>query len=224
MGLAGRDGCFAERVIVPIANLASVPKAISDEQAIFAEPLAAALHAARVVPVTNKTYVTVIGDSLVGLLASQVLARLNASVRLLGTNPERFTRCERWGVKHRHLDDVGRRQDQDVVLDATGDASGLGIALGLIRPRGKIVCHGPLVAFGYSRATDEIAPGLERIAGLEVEIQGARSGRVADAVECLLRGDVEVLSLLSKRFRFADMPAALLAVADPANVCVQAEI
>lgn len=42
MGIVGRNGAFAEYVVLPVFNLHEVPKGIPDEAAVFVEPLAAA--------------------------------------------------------------------------------------------------------------------------------------------------------------------------------------
>ena len=44
LGIAGRDGAFAEYLNVPARNCHVVPDSLSDRQAVFAEPLAAAVH------------------------------------------------------------------------------------------------------------------------------------------------------------------------------------
>src|SRR4029450_13786423 len=44
MGILNADGCFAEYVRVPVANLHPVPASISDEAAVFIETLAAAFE------------------------------------------------------------------------------------------------------------------------------------------------------------------------------------
>jgi hypothetical protein len=60
----------------------------------------------------------VLGDGPLGLVMVQVMSRLNASVRLIGRHADKLAICEKWGVKHRLADEVGRRDDQDVVVDA----------------------------------------------------------------------------------------------------------
>ncbi len=62
LGLRGADGCFAERVAVPIRNLVKVPQSLDDEPALLAHPVASAMHAASQVHLQNKTHVTVLGD------------------------------------------------------------------------------------------------------------------------------------------------------------------
>ena len=41
LGIVGQDGAFAEYLTLPIENLHAVPDGVSDEQAVFVEPVAA---------------------------------------------------------------------------------------------------------------------------------------------------------------------------------------
>jgi len=214
MGISGWDGCFAERVKLPLRNLFEVPREVDDDRAVFAEPLAAAIHAGQLVRIEGKTYVTILGDGVDALLCAQVLARLNASVRLLGVRPERFGLCEKWGVKHRHAGEVGRRHDQDVVVDCTGTPQGLGLALGLIRPRGKVVLRNELRPSGSTWAAMMArgeAADLSPIVEGEVELIGARCGSIADALAMLSRGEVDVRSIIAKRVRLGDGAGGMVA-------------
>ena len=56
LGIEGRDGAFAELVAVPERNLHAVPDAVSDEQAVFVEPLAAALQIIKQCPIETVSY------------------------------------------------------------------------------------------------------------------------------------------------------------------------
>ncbi len=42
LGIIGRDGCMAQYVALPASNLHVVPPSLTDAEAVFAEPLAAA--------------------------------------------------------------------------------------------------------------------------------------------------------------------------------------
>lgn len=223
LGLFNRDGCFAERFTLPIANLTLIPKSITDDAAVFAEPLSAAIHAARILRIEGKTYVTVLGDGPSGLLTAQVMTKLNASVRLLGKYPDKFTLCERWGIKHRHVSEVGRRQDQDIVVDCTGSASGLELAMQLVRPRGKIVLKTtPAAVPGASMTANGPGSGvdLSRAVCNELEIIGSRCGKISDAVNALANGEVEVQSMISRRFKLAEGVSAIKAAAEKSMVKV----
>lgn len=227
LGLVRMDGCFADSFVMPVANLAPVPDAVADEAAVFAEPLAAAVHASRIVHLEGKGFVTVIGDSLSALLCAQVMEPLNNSVRILGRRPERFERAERWGVRHRHIDEVGLRADQDVVIVCSGSAKDLSLAVSMVRPRGKIVLKTeplPLPTAREGGGTGEGTLDLVPIVRDEIEIYGARCGSVGDAVGVLSTGGVELASLITKRMRFDDAIAGLRAAGEPDQIKVVLEL
>ena len=197
------NGCFAASVVLPLRNLVELPASVGDDQGAFAQSLAGALHSAHLVRVEGKPYVTVLGDTVDGLLCAQVMARFNASVRLLGSNPGRFSLCEKWGIKHRHSSEVGRRSDQDIVVDCTGSTAGFNLALQLVRPRGKVVLR------DHPHGGPANTPNLAAVVEHEIEVLGARNGSVADAVATLARGEIDVLSLITRRARLVDAPSIL---------------
>lgn len=196
LGLDGRDGCFAERFTIPVTSLVPLPDGLDDDRAVFADPVGRVLHAARMLRVEGKTFVSVLGDGPVALLAAQVMAARNASVRLLGTREENMELCTKWGVKHRAQHEVGRRGDQDIVFDCAGTPETAATALGLVRPRGVVVL---MRAFGT-----EAGLPVERLVRDEVQVLGSRGCAVAEAVLELAAGRVDVLSLVARRVRFED--------------------
>lgn len=224
LGLAGRNGCFAERFTLPIVNLHEVPKAVGDDAAVFAEPLAGVLHAGHMLRIEGKPYVTVLGDGLTGLLAAQVLVKLNASVRLLGTNPDKLALCEKWGIKHRHIDEVGRRQDQDVIVDCSGSPRGLELAMQLVRPRGKIVIRTTPAPIPTPGIVPERGVDLALAVVNELELIGARCGRLNDALDLLAKGAVETASLVTTRTKLERGVEALRHAAMPEQVAVVMEV
>jgi alcohol dehydrogenase len=202
-GPGGRDGGLAELVALPVTCLVPVPETLDTEQAVFALPVGRAAQIARLFRAEGKPFITVLGDNAGALLTAQVLSRLNASVRLLGTDPARFGLCEKFGVKHRAQSEVGRRQDQDVVVDCTGSAGSVSLAAGLLRPRGKLILAG--WPAGVSSA--DLAPIIEH----EIEVIGSRASAADDGLALLSRGEVQVLPLISRRVRLAEAAAALAA-------------
>src|SRR5205823_3755609 len=90
LGIVGRDGAHAEFLKLPIINLLSVPDEISDEQAVFTEPLAAAYGILERAPITEDARVAVIGDGKLGLLCAQVLATTHASITLIGKHKNKL--------------------------------------------------------------------------------------------------------------------------------------
>ncbi len=222
MGLHGRDGCLADVFVAPVANLVEVPRKVSDMAAACAGTVAGALHACAMVRVEHKPFVTVLGDGPVGLVAAQVLAKRNASVRLLGLDPAKFSLCEKWGIKHRHVAECGLRQDQDVVIDCTGSSRGTQAAISMLRPLGRVIVKGwpcpPHVAEG-----GEGRVALGRALAEELTIVGAGAGGAGAFGEALLameRGEVDVESLIAKRFRLADWLGAYAAAREAGVVKV----
>lgn len=224
LGLVGKDGCFAERFTLPAANLARVPDPVPDEAAVFSEPLAGAVHASRIVRLEGKGFVTVIGDNLPALLCAQVMEPMNNSVRLLGRRPDRYELAERWGVRHRNIHEVGLRNDQDVVIVCTGEPEDLAQALGMVRPRGKIVLKAePTPIPGAAPHAPVEGLDLTAVVRDEIEIYGARCGSVGEAMGVLSSGRVDVSNLITKRVRFDDAIAALRAAGEPSQIMVVLE-
>ncbi len=223
LGLLGKDGCFAERFTLPASNLARVPDALDDEQAVFAEPIAGAVHTSRIVHLQGKGFITVIGDNLSALLCTQVMEPLNNTVRLLGRRPERFELAERWGVRHRHIEEVGLRGDQDVVIVCTGSARDFSLAMGMVRPRGKIVLRTEPIPLPGAEHRPDTGVDLTPVIRDEIEIYGARCGSVADAVAALTAGAVDLTGLVTKTVRLEDALAGLRAADQPGQIKVLIE-
>ncbi|MEZ6241520.1 MAG: alcohol dehydrogenase catalytic domain-containing protein [Phycisphaerales bacterium] len=226
LGVHGRDGALAQRLTIPVRNLHAVPDAIDDDHAALAVPLAEAIHLTRLVAVETKPYVTVVGDDAVALLCAQLLAVRNASVRVLGSLPGRESRCEKWGIGWRQATDVGRRADQDVVLIVDPSDEALDLALGLVRPCGRVVVGGgPLGSTGF-RAAPTPGASIARLVEREARLIGARGGRVADALGALasMPGRLDLAGLITRRYRFDDAVAALRAAAEPEQVRVVVDL
>ncbi len=227
-GVFGRDGYFADRVSLPLTSLVEIPKALGDEEAVLAQCVADALHAASMVRVEGKTFVTVIGDSLDALLTAQAMTRRNATVRLLGRDERKLSICEKWGIKHRPIDEVGLRQDQAIVVECTDTHEGLNMALGLVRPRGSLILKSPLGNIPSQSWLDPVNQDWSRLESAriianEITVLGARSGSVNDAIEPLVRKEIDLLNVVSRRFKLADAVAALKAATDPAQVKIVLE-
>lgn len=198
IGLRNRDGCFADRVALPVRNLFAVPRGVSDEEAVFAELVAAALHTRTAFKADGRPFVTVLGDGALGLLTVQVMAKQNTHVRLVGRHEQRLALCDRWGIRHRLQSEVGHRQDQDVVIDCTGSASGMESALRMVRPRGKIILKN--TADTARGTTVNIAP----IVTGEVELVGSRGGSIPEALGTLATRQIDVLPLVTRRGKLSD--------------------
>lgn len=214
--IGGSDcaGALAERMVLPIRCLSAVPAEVDVEAAAYASLLAEAIHATNQLHLESKAYVTVLGDTPIGLLCAQLMARRNASVRLVGADEGKLELCEKWGVKHRPVDAVGRHGDQDVVVDCTGGGGGLTTALGLVRPLGQVVLRHPWRESSSARAD------LAVVAEKEVRVLGSRGGQLNDAVRMLHRDEADVVSLMTRRFTLDEAEKARRTAAEPGSISV----
>src|SRR5216684_1841381 len=161
LGIVGRDGAHAEFLRLPVVNLLAVPDEIPDERAVFIEPLSAACGILERVQVTEHTNVAVIGDGKLGLLCAQVLATTGAAVTLVGKHLHKLQIAGRRGIETITSDQAKLRARQfDVVVEASGSATGFELALDLLCPRGVLILkstfHGATNLHGARIVVDEI--------------------------------------------------------------------
>jgi threonine dehydrogenase-like Zn-dependent dehydrogenase len=95
MGVFERDGCFADAFAAPLLSLSQVGDSVSDDKAVFAHVLSGALHAVNMLRGQHASFITVLGDGVLALLTAQALARMNKTVRVLSSHPERQKLCEK---------------------------------------------------------------------------------------------------------------------------------
>ncbi len=208
LGIAGRDGAHAEFLKLPVENLLPVPDEISDERAVFAEPLAAACGILERAQITVRTRTAVIGDGKLGLLCAQVLATTGAPVVLVGKHEGKLQIAARRGIETMTVNETqSRAKTFDVVVEASGSAAGFALALDLLRPRGVLVLkstfHGPTEMDAARIVVDEIS------------VVGSRCGRFAPALELLKTGAVDVESLISEELRLTEGLRAMKRAAEP---------
>jgi len=201
LGILNRDGAFADYVRLPAVNLHTLPASIDDDAATFVEPLAAAYQVLKQLNFEGRKWVTVLGDGRLGLLLAQVLQDANCQVRVIGKHPQKLALCEKWSIRSRPLADIVPRHDQDVVIDCTGSASGIELALQMVRPRGTVVLK-TTVAAGKPL---NLAPVVID----EINIIGSRCGPFREAIRALAEKRVDVTSLIHRRMKLEQGPEAM---------------
>ena len=205
LGIVNRDGAFAEYLTLPIKNLHLVPDNVSDEEAVFVEPLAANFEILEQVHLKPTASIVILGDGKMGQLAAQVLALSGCEVLMVGKHEEKLALVEKRGVRTYLFDDAqsfslenGRRVD--MVVECTGSAQGLELAMQLVRPRGTIILKSTVAA----QSTIHLAP----IVIDEIRIQGSRCGPFAPALRALSQQLVDVRPLISARYTLDEGLAA----------------
>ena len=209
LGIAGRDGAFAEFLRLPVVNLLTVPDEIEDERAVFTEPLAAACGITERVSVMSDTRMAVIGDGKLGLLCAQATkAQTNAAVTLIGKHEYKLLIARRRGVETVLVDELNGNLSRsfDVVVEASGAGNGFALALDLTRPRGTLILKST-----FHGATEIDAA---RIVVDEISIVGSRCGRFAPALDLLKHDAVDVGSLISDEFKLTDGVRAMARAAE----------
>lgn len=193
LGIVGRDGAHAEFLNLPARNLLVVPDEVSDEQAVFVEPLAAAYGILEQVAVEPETKIAVIGDGKLGILCAQALRLKSENVFLIGKHKAKMCVAENRGVESLLLENAKKlTRNFDVVVEASGSESGFATALDLLKPRGKLVL----------KSTFHGEPRWQawRVVVDEITIVGSRCGRFAPALELLRDKKVDVENLISEEF------------------------
>lgn len=193
LGIVGRDGAHAEFLQLPAVNLLEVPDEISDAEAVFVEPLAAAFGITEQIEFLPETRVAVIGDGKLGNLCAQSVVLMSPNVSLVGKHREKLNLAAGRNIEGVLLEDASKMKRRfDVVIEASGSESGFNLALDLLKPRGKLV----LKSTFHGNANWQAA----RVVVDEITIVGSRCVRFAPALELLKKGLVDVKSLISEEF------------------------
>jgi len=192
LGIHGRDGAHAEFLTLPGVNLLEVPADVSDEQAVFTEPLAAAYGISEQVEITPETRIAVVGDGKLGLLCAMSFALITANIVLIGKHIEKLSVAKKRNIEGVLLENAVPKLNRrfDVVVEASGSESGFATALDLLKPRGKLIL----------KSTFQGKTNLEmwRVVVDEITIVGSRCGRFAPVLELLKDGLIDVEGLISE--------------------------
>lgn len=202
LGIVGRDGCHAEYLTLPSRNLLEVPDVLSDDEAVFVEPLAAAYGITEQVAIGPETRVAVIGDGKLGLLCAMALGLASQNIKIFGRHRSKLAIAEAAGIEGILSDEVSQfGRSFDVVVEASGSASGFASAVDLVRPRGKIVL----------KSTFHGTPTwpASRIVVDEISVVGSRCGHFAPALELLSQKKIDVRRMISDEYALPDGVAAI---------------
>ena len=219
LGILDRPGAFAEELALPASCLLAVPDSVSDRQAVFCEPLAAALAVGEALEDVSGARALVVGDGRLGLLCAWALHRLGAEVTVAGRHPERQALlpggvrletglCEEEGP--------GGPRDYEVIVEASGRPGTLRKALSLLRVRGTLVLK--------TTAEEPVTLDLAPLVVDEQRIIGSRCGRFEPALEWLASDPPPVVSMIdevlpleagSRVFARAAQPGTLKVLLDP---------
>jgi 2-desacetyl-2-hydroxyethyl bacteriochlorophyllide A dehydrogenase len=190
LGILNRDGAFAEYLCLPLKNLIRVPDTISDEAAVFTEPLAAALAIQKQVQILATDKVLVIGAGRLGQLIAQTLALTACDLEVVA----RYDKQRRL-LATRNIISITETEvqaDYDIVIEATGSIEGLTLASQVVRPRGTIVLKSTYKA--------KAAFNFSQIVVNEIKLVGSRCGDFEPALQLLEKKLVDPTSLIDNSY------------------------
>lgn len=192
LGLLKRDGAFAEFLSLPEKNLHVIPDSITDEQAVFVEPLAAAFEIKEQVSLQPQWKVAVVGDGRLAQLIIRVLKLTCPNITCFGRHKSKFESLINIGVKIKIGIEKFDEQSFDLIVEATGSNSGFADTMKLIKPRGIVILKSTIA----SRENLDLTPVVVN----EITLIGSRCGLFKPAIDALATGMVSVDSMIDSTF------------------------
>lgn len=206
LGIVNHDGAFAEFLSLPLENLQAVPHNVSDEQAVFVEPLAAACEILDQVDVKQFREAAVLGDGKLAQLIARVLRSQLPRVVMHGKHNRKLALARAAKIETRKVRGVAAdikrvKETFSLLVEATGSPTGLALAQHMTEPRGTLV----LKSTFHGAAPVETWPTVVK----ELTIIGSRCGPFDKAIALLRSGKVDPRPLITRTFPLNEAPAAI---------------
>jgi threonine dehydrogenase-like Zn-dependent dehydrogenase len=215
LGIQNADGAFAEYITLPQENIHILPESLSDDQAVFVEPLAASLEILVQTHIKPTWKVFVLGDGKLGLLISQVFRLTGCDLVLVGKHKNKLSIVERMGVKTATLEKLPETE-ADLVVECTGNPNGYNLAKRLVRPSGIIVAK--------STYHQSLELNWSEIVVDEITIIGSRCGPFAPAIRLLEKGLIDTDSLITAKYSFEEVLRAFERARDSEAIKILVQI
>ncbi len=212
----GRDGAFAELVVLPMTNVWHHWRGIDEEVAAIFDPFGNAVHTALAFPVLGED-VLVSGAGPIGLMATAVVRHAGARhVVVSEPNPVRRAIAERMGAtiavdpRERDLRDVatalGMTEGFDVALEMSGNAVALRAAISSMAHGGRIAILGI--------PTAEISLDVNEIVFKMLTLRGIYGREMYETwykMTVMLQSGLDIRPAITHRFPFREHAAAFVA-------------
>jgi threonine dehydrogenase-like Zn-dependent dehydrogenase len=206
LGIVAHDGAFAEYLALPLENLHAVPDSVSDEHAVFVEPLAAACEILDQVNAKQFLEAAVLGDGKLAQLIALVLGTVVPRVMLYGKHESKLALARSAGIQTTKVrgdaSDLKRVEESyGFLVEATGSPSGFRLAQQMTEPRGTLV----LKSTFHGAASIETWPIVVK----ELTVVGSRCGPFRTAMALLRSGKVGPAPLITRTFPMSEAPQAI---------------
>ncbi len=212
----GRDGAFAEYVVLPMTNVWHHWPGVNEEVAAIFDPFGNAVHTALAFPVLGED-VLVSGAGPIGLMAIAVVRHAGAR-HIVVSEPNGFRRdlARTMGAtlaidpRERALDSVFEELDMvegfDVVLEMSGNPTALRSAI-------ESMAHGGGIAI-LGIPTEEIAIDINAIVFKMLTVRGIYGREMYETwykMTVMLQSGLDITPAITHRFGFRDHEAAFAA-------------
>ena len=206
LGIVSHDGAFAEYLALPLENLHALPDSISDEQAVFVEPLAAACEILEQVDTKQFREAAVLGDGKLAQMIALVLRTAVPRVVMYGKHGNKLALARRAGIRTKKVrgdasDIQNVKESYGLLVEATGSPTGFALAQHMTEPRGTLI----LKSTFHGAAPIETWPIVVK----ELTVLGSRCGPFAKAIALLRSGKVDPRLLITRMFPLNEAPAAI---------------
>ena len=206
LGIIGHPGAYAEYLTLPMENLYAIPDSISDEQAVFVEPLAAACEILEQIDVRRIRAAGVLGDGKLAQLIARVLRTAIPRVVVYGKHEEKLALARRAKIATKKVSgdasDLKRVPEEfRLVVEATGSPTGLALGQQLTEPRGTLV----LKSTFHGASPVETWPIVVK----EITVVGSRCGPFAEAIALLQSGKIDPAALITRTFPLSEAQKAI---------------
>ena len=225
LGINGANGAFADRVRVPEGSVHCLPDEVSDEEAVFVEPLAAAVRTFELSPfVDEASCIVVLGVGRLGTLVTWVAKQLGGRVIAVARSERSRERALRFGAESAFapdddalgnaIADAGGRLGADLIVEATGTPEGWQQAMALVRPMGTIALKTTCgIPSGGVDATKLVVD--------EITVQGSRCGPFDKAIRSLVEYKPDLASLVERVYPLEEAAAAIEAVETATKILIK---
>jgi len=207
LGILKRDGAFAEFLSLPEKNLHVIPDSISDEQAVFVEPLAAAFEINEQISLKPEWNVAVVGDGRLAQLIIQVIKLTCSNITCFGKHQNKLEGLIQSGIKIKIGIESTDEQLFDLVVEATGSNSGFTDTMKLVKPRGTVVLKSTITSRENLDLTSTIIN--------EITLIGSRCGLFKPAIDALATGVICVNSMIDSTFSLDKFEDAIIHAKKP---------
>lgn len=199
LGMTDKDGAFADYITLPNKNIHVVPKNVSDIEAVFTEPLAAALQITEMYHIKPTHKVAIVGDGKLAQLITQVISLTACDLTVIGKHIEKLELLKN-KAKIALMQEVKFQNYFDLVIDCTGNDQGLKYAKDIVKAMGTIILKSTYNSDANLNPTSWVVK--------EITILGTRCGPLDAALRLLERKLVSVDGLVSGIYSIKDFENA----------------